>query len=120
MRGGAGLKSAETATTVRVSADGRTVHDGPFAETREQLGGFYLIDVPDLDAAIAQAVGLERRLGQNPGDHTRVQRVGVHLGGHRRRVPQHQHHGITDGAALFLQGKGIFEHHGGGEDRSER
>jgi len=55
MRGGAGLKSAETATTVRVSADGRTVHDGPFAETREQLGGFYLVEADDLDGAIAWA-----------------------------------------------------------------
>ena len=50
--GGAGLKSASLATTVRVSPQGRTVHDGPFAETREQLGGLYMIDVPDLDAAI--------------------------------------------------------------------
>ena len=33
----------------------KTVHDGPFAETKEQLGGFYVIDVPDLDAAIALA-----------------------------------------------------------------
>lgn len=55
MRGGAGLKSTGTATTVRVTAEGRTVHDGPFAETREQLGGLYMIDVPDLDAAIAWA-----------------------------------------------------------------
>jgi hypothetical protein len=55
MRGGAGLQSTETATTVRVSADGRTVHDGPFAETREQLGGFYLIEADDLDGAIAWA-----------------------------------------------------------------
>ena len=55
MRGGAGLKSAETATTVRVTADGRTVHDGPFAETREQLGGFYLVEAADLDGAIAWA-----------------------------------------------------------------
>jgi hypothetical protein len=52
MRGGAGLKSAATATTVRVTPEGRTVHDGPFAETREQLGGLYMIEVDDLDAAI--------------------------------------------------------------------
>ena len=52
MRGGAGLKGTDTAATVRVAAPGRTVHDGPFAETREQLGGLYMIDVPDLDAAI--------------------------------------------------------------------
>ncbi|GAA5195403.1 YciI family protein [Rugosimonospora acidiphila] len=41
------------ATTVRVRADGeRVVTDGPFAETREIVGGYYLIDVPDLDAAL--------------------------------------------------------------------
>lgn len=55
MRSGAGLKGTATATTVRVNGASRTVHDGPFAETHEQLGGFYLIDVPDLDAAIAWA-----------------------------------------------------------------
>jgi hypothetical protein len=55
MRGGAGLKSASLATTVRVTPEGRTVHDGPFAETREQLGGLYMIEVDDLDAAIAWA-----------------------------------------------------------------
>lgn len=55
MRGGAGLKNTDTATTVRVTAQGRTVHDGPFAETREQLGGLYLIEAADLDGAIAWA-----------------------------------------------------------------
>jgi hypothetical protein len=50
--GGAGLKSTATATTVRTSGTRKTVHDGPFAEAREQLGGFYLIDVADLDEAI--------------------------------------------------------------------
>lgn len=54
---GAGLSPSVSATTVRQPASGapRTVHDGPFAESREQLGGFYIIDVPDLDAAIAWA-----------------------------------------------------------------
>jgi hypothetical protein len=47
------LQGVETATTVRVREDGeRVVTDGPFAETREILGGYYLIDVPDLDAAL--------------------------------------------------------------------
>jgi hypothetical protein len=56
--GGAGLKGPGTATTVRTSANGaKTVHDGPFAETKEQLGGFYLIEAPDLDAAIEIARG---------------------------------------------------------------
>ncbi len=53
--GGAGLKSTATATTVRTSGTRKTVHDGPFAEAREQLGGFYLIDVADLDEAIEVA-----------------------------------------------------------------
>lgn len=52
---GAGLKRSGAATTVRRSGEGRTVHDGPYPETREQLGGYYLIDAPDLDAAIAWA-----------------------------------------------------------------
>jgi hypothetical protein len=49
------LHPVATATSVRVRDGKRLVTDGPFAETREQLGGFYLIDVPDLDAAIAIA-----------------------------------------------------------------
>ena len=52
---GAGLKATSTATTVRNAGGERTLHDGPFAESKEQLGGFYLIDAPDLDAAIAIA-----------------------------------------------------------------
>ena len=49
------LESATTATTVTVR-DGETlVTDGPFAETKEVLGGYYLIDVDDLDAALAWA-----------------------------------------------------------------
>jgi hypothetical protein len=39
-------------TTVRTSGGRATIHDGPFAEAKEQLGGFYIVDVPDLDAAI--------------------------------------------------------------------
>ena len=46
------LQPVSTATTVRVREGKRLVTDGPFAETREQLGGYYLIDVPDLDQAI--------------------------------------------------------------------
>lgn len=53
--GGSGLKSTTSATTLRNTPGGRTMHDGPYAESKEQLGGFYVIDVPDLDAAIAVA-----------------------------------------------------------------
>jgi len=50
--GGEALYPITTATTVRIRDGKRTVTDGPFAETREQLGGFYLIDAVDLDEAI--------------------------------------------------------------------
>jgi hypothetical protein len=53
--GGAGLKATSSATTVRTTRGKQILHDGPFAETKEQLGGFYLIEAPDLDAAIAIA-----------------------------------------------------------------
>jgi hypothetical protein len=53
--GGAGLKGVETATTVRVQ-DGQTlVTDGPFADTKEVFGGYYMFEADDLDAAIALA-----------------------------------------------------------------
>ncbi|MES2442589.1 MAG: YciI family protein [Pseudomonadota bacterium] len=56
LKSGNGLTLTSTATTVRTAADGgQSIHDGPFAETREQLGGYYLVDVPDLDAALAIA-----------------------------------------------------------------
>ena len=55
MLGGEGLQPSATATTVRVR-DGETVtSDGPFAETREQLGGYYLLECRDLDDAIGWA-----------------------------------------------------------------
>jgi hypothetical protein len=53
--GGDQLQPAETATTVRVQ-DGQTLTtDGPFADTKEQLGGYYLFEADDLDEAIALA-----------------------------------------------------------------
>jgi hypothetical protein len=53
--GGSGLKSTASATTVRTNAGKKAVHDGPFAEAKEQLGGFYLVEAADLDEAIAIA-----------------------------------------------------------------
>ncbi|HEX2578314.1 MAG TPA: YciI family protein [Aquihabitans sp.] len=50
-----GLQPADTATVVRAQGGDVTTTDGPFAETKEQLGGFWVIDVPDLDAALAWA-----------------------------------------------------------------
>ncbi|MFC9694519.1 YciI family protein [Kribbella sp. NPDC056951] len=57
------LADLVTQTRVQVANDGkRTVTDGPFAETREVLGGFYVIDVPDLDVALDWAA-------KCPGSH---------------------------------------------------
>lgn len=50
-----GLYSATAATTVRVANGKPQVLDGPYADSKEQLGGFHIIEVPDLDAAIAWA-----------------------------------------------------------------
>lgn len=57
------LHPTSMATSVRVRADRRLVTDGPFAETREQLGGYFLIEVKDLDEAlrIAARIPIARR-----------------------------------------------------------
>ncbi len=49
---GDGLQGPHNATTVRVRDSRRLVEDGPFADTKEQLGGYFVIEVADLDAAI--------------------------------------------------------------------
>jgi hypothetical protein len=54
-KGGEALQPSSTATSVRVREGKTLTTDGPFAETREQLGGFYLIDAKDLDEALAIA-----------------------------------------------------------------
>ncbi len=55
MVAGEALESVTTATTVRVRGGKTETTDGPFAETKEQLGGFYLLDCKDLDEAIEYA-----------------------------------------------------------------
>jgi len=52
IRGGAALQGPETATVVRLEGGKRHVQDGPFADSKEQLGGFYIIDVKGLDEAL--------------------------------------------------------------------
>jgi hypothetical protein len=49
---GDGLQGPMLATTLRIVDGKRHVQDGPFADTKEQLGGYFVIDVPDLDAAL--------------------------------------------------------------------
>jgi hypothetical protein len=51
-QGGEALTPVATAKTVRVRSGNPDITDGPFAETKEQLGGFYILELPDLDAAI--------------------------------------------------------------------
>ena len=53
--GGEALEPSNTATTVRVRDDERMLTDGPFAETKEQLGGYYLLEAKDLDEALTWA-----------------------------------------------------------------
>ena len=53
--GAAPLQPASTATCVKVRGGQRTTYDGPFAETKEQLAGYFIIDVANLDEAIAVA-----------------------------------------------------------------
>lgn len=60
---GAGLQPTATATTVRKSPSGEHVVDGPFAETKEQLGGFYLVTARDLDQALTLARALPMPAG---------------------------------------------------------
>ena len=52
MRGGHGLEPPMLATTLRLRDGQRHVQDGPYADSKEQLGGFIIIEVPDLDAAL--------------------------------------------------------------------
>jgi hypothetical protein len=50
--GGAALHPSHTGTTVRLRDGQRNVQDGPYADTKEQLGGFFIVEVPDLDTAL--------------------------------------------------------------------
>jgi hypothetical protein len=55
LKGSNRLQPISTATTVRIAEGKQQVLDGPYVDSREQLGGYYLIDVPDLDSAISWA-----------------------------------------------------------------
>ena len=62
--GGAGLQPPESTTTLRFNGEQKLVQDGPFADTKEQLGGFYMINVPDLDTALDWAARCPRSAGR--------------------------------------------------------
>jgi hypothetical protein len=64
LRGGKALQPTSSATTVRADgADGFAVTDGPFVESKEALGGYYLIEAADLDEAMAIAKDVPARFG---------------------------------------------------------
>jgi hypothetical protein len=67
-----GLEAPHTATTIRVSGGQRRLSDGPFIETKEQLGGFVLLEVRDLDEALAWA---ERVPWNDEGCHTEIRPI---------------------------------------------
>ncbi|GAA3727755.1 YciI family protein [Plantactinospora mayteni] len=75
-RGGEELALSDTARTVRLRGDDAVVTDGPYAETAEQLGGFYLVDTADLDEALEFARELARM-----GDVIEVRPVAAPPGG---------------------------------------
>jgi hypothetical protein len=55
LRGGEGLQGIETATSLRIRGGKTETMDGPFAETKEHLGGYYVVEVDDLDGALKYA-----------------------------------------------------------------
>lgn len=61
--GGIGLQGPDTATTIRFGGDAPLVQDGPFADTKEQLGGFFNIEVANLDAAMKWAARAPLKFG---------------------------------------------------------
>ena len=79
MKGGSELKPAATATSIRFANGKKQTVDGPFAETKEQLAGFYLIEVDHLDEAIAWA---DRMPGMTTGT--------VESGRWRRGIAAHE------------------------------
>jgi hypothetical protein len=64
LRGGNRLRPTSASTTVRIANGKTSVLDGPYIETKEQLGGYFVIEVPDLDAALSWA---ERCPGASTG-----------------------------------------------------
>jgi hypothetical protein len=69
---GSGLKPASTATVVRATGNDVSMTDGPYAESKEQMGGFWIIEVPDLDAALEWArkctIACERPVELRPAE----------------------------------------------------
>jgi hypothetical protein len=78
------LLPTTAATTLRKDSDPPVVLDGPFAETKEQLLGFYVVECPDLDGALEVARDLGRA---NPGGAYEIRPIGLFTPGHAGVVP---------------------------------
>jgi hypothetical protein len=74
LKGGNELDRISTATTVQMRDGKRVVTDGPFAETKEQLGGYYLVEAKDLD----EAIGLAARIPSSRWGSIEVRPIRVH------------------------------------------
>lgn len=74
MKDGSGLQDSSTATTITTKGGQQTLHDGPFAETCEHLGGYYLIDAANLDDALSVA----RRVPVTDGGKVEVRPLAVY------------------------------------------
>ncbi len=112
-RAGKQLQPVATATTVRVRDGKRLVTDGPFAETREQLGGFYMIEAKDLDEALAIAERIPsarwgsievRPIVPPRGVRPNLDESGIALS--RGVAARVGHHGAPDGRFRFVRGSG--------------
>ncbi len=103
-KAGDGLQPTTTATTVRVR-DGKTLTtDGPFAETREQLGGYYLIEAKDLDAALAIAAripGAKRVRSRCGRSWFMIDVDRRHSGMRHWRRPGMHRHGVMDSGLVL-------------------
>ena len=69
--GGERLRPSDTATTIRTDGGVQSLHDGPYAETREQLAGFYMIEAADLD----EAIGWAKKIPGAPGHAVEVRPI---------------------------------------------
>jgi len=82
------LQSTAKAASVRVRQGKRLVTDGPFAETREQLGGYYLVDAQDLDEAIAIAARIPGARKGTVEIRPVMELEGLPVAGERREIAQ--------------------------------
>ena len=71
VRSGNGLQAPRTATTLRIVDGKRQVQDGPFADTREHLGGYFIVDVPSMEQALEWAA----RAPNSAAGHTEIRPV---------------------------------------------